>query len=442
MAAQNKCKLQKVEKVGDILKKVIKINTYSSKEKKQIKVKIKKVLGKIDRECERKGIKAKSFLGGSTAKDTTIRGEFDSDVFVRFNYKEFCERSDVLSDYLEAVLKVFSGVKRIHGSRDYFQLTKDDILFEIVPVLEIKDESNAKNVTDISPLHVGWVRQKIKGNLRMSEEIVLSKIFCKSIGVYGAESYIKGFSGHVLDILTIYSKGFRNLLKKAVTWDLSKRTVIDIQRYYKTALDALMTLNKSKILTRLVVIDPIQKTRNASAVLSDEKLKLFVLSAKEFLKMPKIDYFVKKRMALEDIQQLKVKKGFKKKIIRLRVLEGKEDVIGSKILKAYNFINGTIIGNDFRLSDSGWTWDKKKTAYLWFMIKDEVLSDFIVHKGPPLSMKKNVEVFKRKHRTEFTKGKFIYAKVKRKHKRLDPLLKSMLKDHYLTEKIESTRIIK
>jgi len=176
----------------DLLKKVIKENTYSQGEKQDIKKKIDVVLKKIEDECKKRSIKAVPVLGGSAAKGTMIRGGFDCDVFVRF---DMSYQGEMISDILDPVLKIFKGVKRLHGSRDYFQFIKDDIVFEIVPVLKISNPEKAINVTDISPLHVDWVRTSISG---LCDEIILTKLFCRAQGVYGAESYIKGFSGHVI----------------------------------------------------------------------------------------------------------------------------------------------------------------------------------------------------------------------------------------------------
>ena len=64
---------------------------------------------------------------------------FDADIFVKFNYRKYNERSGELSDILEKNLKrIFKKVARLHGSRDYFQLKIKGFNFEIVPILDIK----------------------------------------------------------------------------------------------------------------------------------------------------------------------------------------------------------------------------------------------------------------------------------------------------------------
>ncbi len=225
------------------------------------------VLDSINSEIKKKKIKAMAVLGGSIAKGTFLKDDYDCDIFVKFNLSY--KKKDI-SNLLEKILKTFPRVNRIHGSRDYFNFKSNGINFEIVPVLNIKKAEQEINITDCSPLHVKWVKDNLDKNPKLSDEIRLTKAFCKACNVYGAESYLRGFSGHVLDILTIYYNGFIPLLENAVKW--KEKEVIDFNNYHKGS--ALERLNKSK-LSSLIVIDPIQPERNAAAVLSKENFLLF-----------------------------------------------------------------------------------------------------------------------------------------------------------------------
>src|SRR3989338_11626436 len=97
-----------------------------------------------------------AILGGSGAKGTWLKA-FDSDIFVLFDYNKYKDKSSELSDILEKSLKKkFGKIIRIHGSRDYFQIKEENFTFEIVPILKIKNAAQAKNITDVSPLHSEW----------------------------------------------------------------------------------------------------------------------------------------------------------------------------------------------------------------------------------------------------------------------------------------------
>jgi len=382
------------------------------------------VLDSINSKIKKNKIKAIAILGGSIAKGTFLKNDYDCDIFVKFNL-DYKKRD--ISDLLEKVLKIFPKVNRIHGSRDYFQFNMKNIMFEVVPVLDIKKPEQAINITDCSPLHVKWVRDNLKKNQKLADDIRLAKAFCKSCNVYGAESYMRGFSGHVLDILVIYYKGFIPLLKNAIKW--KEQEVIDFNNYYDGS--ALERLNKSK-LSPLIVIDPIQSERNAAAVLSMENFILFKESAESFLKKPSKRFFEKKEITVKELKDKS--KGKKLVLLDVKALDGKEDVVGSKLLKAFNYVDKNIVLNGFSIYEKGWKWDKKKKVLFWFILKDEVLFEFFKRVGPPVKNKENVKAFMKKHRKTFIQGRRICSNVKREFRKPEELIKFLKKDKYLKEK--------
>ena len=126
----------------------------TNKERILLDRKVKKFLEKLNKNLKN----AKAAAGGSYAKNTWLEGNYDIDVFVKFNYEL---RKGDISKILEKVLKKsFKRVVKIHGSRDYFHIKIGKHLFEIVPVLDIKKAGQALNVTDVSPLHIDYVKKK------------------------------------------------------------------------------------------------------------------------------------------------------------------------------------------------------------------------------------------------------------------------------------------
>ena len=400
------------------------------KPKKDVVDKCTIILDSINSGIKKKNIKARAVLGGSIAKGTFLKDDYDCDIFVKFNL--YYKKKDI-SDLLEKVLKIFPKVNRIHGSRDYFNFKSNGINFEVVPVLDIKKAEQAINITDCSPLHVKWVKDNLRKNTELVDEIRLAKAFCKACKVYGAESYLRGFSGHVLDILTIYYNGFIPLLKNAVKW--KEKEVIDFNNYYNGS--ALERVNKSK-LSSLVVIDPIQPERNAAAVLSMKNFLLFKKSAKNFLKKPSKKFFEKKEITIEELKDKS--KGKKLVLLDVKAFDGKEDVVGSKLLKAFNYINKNLVSNGFTVYGNGWKWDKKKKVLFWFILKDEILHESFKRVGPSVKNKENTKQFMKKHKKTFVQGRRICANVKREFRKPENLVKAMKKDKYLKERAKKIEI--
>ncbi len=369
------------------------------------------------------------FLGGSIAKGTWLKGNYDTDIFVRFDYKKF-QNSTQLSDRVERELKKLKlDYERIHGSRDYFSVKKEKFNFEVVPILKINTSEKARNITDISPLHVLWVKKKI--SQKMADEVRILKTFCHAQDIYGAESYIRGFSGYACEVLIAYASSFEDLLKNASHW--SSKEVIDIERYYKNR-NPLKELNQAKTESPLILIDPVQDTRNIAAALSDEKYHKFKEAAKRFLNRPNISYFRKEKITREFLQ--KNEKSRKLIMVKVIPVDGRKDVVAAKMRKAFEYAEKNL-RKDFRVYQSGWSFEE---GILWFYVDKKPISEHVELAGPPLSHSKDVARFRQVHKNTFVKAKRLVAKEKRKYGLAEDFLKGLEKDQYIASRVGDWRV--
>ncbi|HDM43628.1 MAG TPA: hypothetical protein ENG02_00340, partial [Candidatus Woesearchaeota archaeon] len=215
-----------------ILAEAEKLAKPTRDEERLVKEKTFWFIDRLNKSC--KGLDVKIVAGGSFAKGTWLRGARDIDIYVCFDYPKYREKSDNLSDLLEKCVKrAFRNYERLHGSRDYFRVKHDDLVFEVIPILAIRNVDEAVNITDVSLFHVRWVKSRIKRDKKLADQIRLVKLFCKANGVYGAESYIRGFSGYACEILTIQSGSFLDLLRNAKNWLGKKKILLDPARHYK-----------------------------------------------------------------------------------------------------------------------------------------------------------------------------------------------------------------
>ncbi len=237
--------------IQSILSEVLSKVTPKDEETGNTRKFTEEIVGKLNKEL--KSLKAVATVQGSFKKNTQLRHTFDIDIFVQFDYKKYALKDQSISELLEKKLKkLFKNVERLHGSRDYFQIKLEPYAFEIVPILKITASKQAKNITDVSPLHASWVAKHSKG---LTGEIRLTKAFLKAQKIYGAESYVRGFSGYAAEVLTIYYGSFTKLLKAAQKWH--GKVIIDPEKAYKRDNPILM-LNKSKTISPLIIIDPVQ----------------------------------------------------------------------------------------------------------------------------------------------------------------------------------------
>lgn len=424
------------EKIRKIIEKV----KLRLRPEKEIFLEVDKTVNKINEVIKKLNIEADCVKGGSIAKNTFLKNDCDIDLFVRFAFKyEDSKLSDML---YEILITAFSNVKilRVHGSRDYFQFRINNYDYEIVPVLMLHESNlrDARNITDFSPLHVNWVSGKIKKNPELSDEIRVAKQFCKANNVYGAESYIKGFSGHILDIMVIHYGSFISMVKAFASIDkisIQNPIIIDAE---KKLVDPLKQLNKNKI-NYLIVIDPVQPERNAAAALSREKLQIFISKCKKFIESPSEKFF-----NIEKFDLNKALKDFKSKyknckiiVFKVKTQDGSKDIAGTKVYKVYFSLIKHSELNDFKVIDSTWHFDyEKKHAILILCYNNEKLSEAVEHKGPPLNALEDVKRFRKKYAQTKIVGNRIFAIIKRTYLYPEDLLRKLIEEKFITSRVK------
>ena len=286
--------------------------------------------------------------------------------------------------------------------------------------MKITKASKAKNITDISPLHSIWVNKHVKHK----EEVLLAKQFCKARGLYGAESHIRGFSGYGLEILLAAYSTFEQFLRASLAW--KAKEVIDPAKHYPKK-DALFHLNKSKQLSPIIIIDPVDHDRNAAAALSEEKLQILRKKAREYLRKPSEQFFVKQAFDLEKLQlQGHVA------VIHVLPLSGKRDVVGAKLLKCYEFLKKNLEG--YGIKASGWDWN-----LFYFVVEQEMMPKVQIRKGPPITLQENAQDFKKKNKDTYLEQGILYARVPTEHPLLHDCVASAVKDPYVLEKVKSIK---
>ncbi len=351
---------------------------------------------------KRKKIGAEIFVGGSFGKKTMAKSDrYDVDIFVRFEKKE-----KNISEILEKIVRDFSDrsgkeYEKIHGSRDYFKFKNGNAELEIVPVLKISKPSQAENVTDLSYFHVRYVKKK--ANEKIRKEISLAKAFCKAQEVYGAESYIRGFSGYGLECLVIYYKSFEKMLRTLLKE--KDKIIIDPEKQYKNKQDIMIELNESKVKSPIVLVDPTWKERNVLSALDEKTFEKFKKSAEEFLKRPTAEFFYKKDFRVEEFKKIFPSREVLKVEIGTERQEG--DIAGTKMRKFSEFLLKECEKN-FEILESNFVYSNGKKAEIFLAIGKAKKK---TRAGPLESDKKNLEGFKKKNRKVFFRDGRAYAEL-------------------------------
>lgn len=390
-------------KTNSVLKEVLKRVNPEEKELEIINNFLKKFIQKIEKRIKTLKVNAKIFIGGSFAKNTLIKKDvYDIDIFIRFDKKY---KKENISKITEKILKG-TKPKKIKGSRDYFRIKiKPFFFFEIIPVIETKTPKEAENITDLSYSHVNYIKKKIK-NKKIIDDIKIAKAFCYGNNCYGAESYIRGFSGYGLELLVYHYGSFMKFIRAMAK--IKDKEVIDIEKYYKNKQNVLMDINTAKLQSPIILVDPTYKQRNVLAALSKETFKEFQKVCRKFLKNPSIKAFEIQKIDIEKIKKASRKKKFE--FIHLKVNTKKQagDVAATKLLKFYKHLTYET-SKYFEIKNKGFEYDGKKSGDFFFVVKKK---KEILISGPHLSQKKHMAAFKKAHKNAFVKNKRLYAREK------------------------------
>jgi tRNA CCA-adding enzyme len=360
-------------KINDVLREQLKLIVLSSEEISRMTSVSEDFIASL----KKKGLTA--FVGGSLAKGTMVNreGKQDIDIFIVFDYSE-----DILK--LEKVLgkiKLPGKLKKVHGSRDYFQIDCDDIILEVIPVVRNEDPELAENVTDVSLSHVKYIKDEVNKNPGISDEIRLAKAFCQAQRCYGAESYVKGFSGYSLEVLVIHFGGFVKFLK-----GVGKVRVIDPLKYFKSEREVLNEINASKLMSPIVLVDPTYKYRNVTAGLGEETFEKFNILASNFLKKPALDYFERKPI---DVEGLKKMSGtFVKLDLKTDRQEG--DIAGTKMKKLLDFFAKELGRKQQKVLVKEFDYDGGQTAEGYLVVAEKPEIEL---RGPPVGLDDAIKKF-------------------------------------------------
>lgn len=362
------------------------------------------------------GVKAVVSVCGSYAKGTFLRGSHDIDFFIRFN----SESDTVL--LRDVVLSVFPNADAVKGSRDYFKVFFDGFTLEFIPVLLIDKPMLALNSMDASFFHVGYVNSRINDSLR--SEVLLLKQFLKAAGVYGAESYIRGFSGYIVELLIIHFKGFINFLKFLDSNPID--LFIDDEKFYDSPSKAFSALRIDSNLTPVVIVDPMMPTRNAAAGLSRDSFSKFILQARLFLKKPSKSFFVVKERSVDSLVNLSRERGHSLYTHKF-VVSGNIDVFFSKLGKALGKVADVLNRDGFTVFDFGFIPD----GTVFFELECDILPLTKRVLGPPVSIdSSNLSLFLDK---KAVYGPYVFEgrvcfDVAREYTRAKPLLLKLLRE--------------
>lgn len=345
-----------------------------------------RIISKIHREA---------VLVGSVARDTSLAGNGDLDIFVFFPESE--PRELLEKEGLEIGKKALAGHKPVthYAEHPYTKAKVGEFIVEIVPCFKVSGKP--KSAVDRSPLHNAFILASLKGSQK--DEVRLLKQFLKASGAYGAEQRIKGFSGYLCELLVMNYGSFDRAIKAASQW--SGRMIIDMKR---------ARANYSQFGQQLVFMDPVDSDRNVAANVSEENFWKLVLKARAYLKKPAKEFFFPKE---KKINVKKALAGRNLLVVSLPYPKVIEEIAWSQLEKASAMLQRFLQANDFAVKNKFHWADDKSAALILAEMDSLSLSSYRKHYGPLVRDAVNAEKFMQRNPVHFLEGNRLWAWKKR-----------------------------
>jgi tRNA nucleotidyltransferase (CCA-adding enzyme) len=336
------------------------------------------------------GIQAKVSPQGSFARGTWISHEADLDIFARFPLA--MERYEWVEKVLPTLRKYFSrhGVIERYAEHPFLEFRVDGVRVNIVPSYDV-NKGEWKSATDRTPYHTEFMQTHLTQELRQNARLL--KKFAKGIGTYGAEIRIGGFSGMLIDTLVLHYQSFMETLRHASSW--TKGTLIEIGEP-----EGKVSPKEKDPNVDLVVIDPVDPSRNLAAAVRPDKLWNFVAAGRQFLRNPGLWYFFPPEF------KPKTRRQFAKRIDdtghELLAITFKHpvlvpDILWGQLMKLERGLLDTMGREEFNPYRSALWSDERRESAILVEADRTTLPALRLQKGPPVSNAADSSSFLEKH---------------------------------------------
>jgi len=375
-----------------VCEKILKQITPDAKRKRQIHALAEKLRKKVEDAAKRAKVKAVVRVEGSVAKDTWLSHEPDIDIFMQLPPK--MPREEFEKTALKIAQEATAGYKQVErfAEHPYLEAFVDGIRVNIVPCYKVK-RGEWKSATDRTPFHTDYVKPLLTPRLR--GEIRLLKQFMKGVSVYGAEIKVGGFSGYLCELLVLNYKSFVKVLNAVASWKDGQ--VIDYKGFYEKRERDLQLLFKEP----LVIVDPVDKGRNAGSAVRKERLDEFVAASRQFLRTPNERFFnppKTKPYSPRKIADLMIDRDSSIVFVKFDRVNAVPDVLWGQLYKSQRALRGLLSQqNDFKIvRDAVWSNENDVNMFI-FEVEHLQLPAVKKHLGPPLEKQKECENFLQKH---------------------------------------------
>jgi tRNA nucleotidyltransferase (CCA-adding enzyme) len=226
------------------------------------------------------------------------------------------------------------------------------------------------SAVDRTPFHTAYVMEHQKEEQR--DQVRLFKQFLKGTGIYGAEAEIEGFSGYLCELMILNYGDFANTLQNGKEWKKGATITFDDREH-------------GEFREPLIVIDPVDPSRNVASALSDENFAIFVHACREYISNPRIEFFFPNKPKPDTLENLKSRmegRGTTFLGIEFSAPKTLSDILHSQLRKAITAIEKECARYGFEILGSNYYVNEDALLLFEFEVFD--LPSTKSHRGPPV----------------------------------------------------------
>ncbi len=367
--------------------------------------------------------RAELFFVGSTARDTGIRGDRDIDLFIAFPKGR--SKEAIVKEAIATVKKVLPAKWEMHyAEHPYLQAHLQGYKIEVVPCFKIEVNEGIISAVDRTPLHATYLQEHL--SQKQKRDVRVLKALLTAHGIYGAELEVGGFSGLVCEYLILNYRSLLNLLREATKWQ--PPVVLDIEDYYDQEYEEL----KRKFISPLIIVDFIDRKRNAAAAIEKSSFSKFIGLSRAFLKSPSEGLFSNPEIKYSDASLRREISTRNLLIIQIHTPQNIiSDILVPQLRKSENSVIKQMQLSEFRVFNN-FSFSDEKHSFI--LLELESSSTYHLKKiyGPPLQYQKEAERFTTKHpepeRGVLIEGERIFIEEERAERFASQIIKKIIRN--------------
>ncbi len=378
----------------------------------------KQLIKVIDETACEMNVPVNAVLVGSVAKGTWLAGNADIDILIKFPLETTSEylKENGLKIGHKCIEKMDGVSEERYASHPYVTGYINDYYVDFVPCYNIQNSSQLKSAVDRTLLHTEYIKAHLTD--KQADEVILLKKFMDSVGTYGSEFKVGGFSGYLCEMLILEYGNFIETIKTAAKrWNYGY--TIDLENFGTSKL----------FKDPLIAIDPVDKNRNVGAALTLQKMSEFIVAAGNFIKNPNADYFSSKdfESSPEFLSNQFKNRSTKTILICFKPPEIPADAIYPQIKKTENSIIRVAESEGFTVFGSeSWT-DEEDLAVILIEFETWNLPSIKKHQGPQIWIREHQERFLEKYgENSWIEGDKWVVTVKRDYMDAELLLSDLM----------------